>query len=148
MSSDILTMWWAMLTKCNLKLTVVLAKKLWYTTLTKHSYQLLVRILGNYFLRRLLYNITQEYHVLPTPSSLPVMKLPSIVFQYWLLLSLYNIRLCSYMFCIYSYLQTLFPWNSKIQGLIESSFFWGYLVTQIPGGFLSSVLPANRWVVV
>lgn len=27
---------------------------------------------------------------------------------------------------------------------VDSSFFYGYLVTQIPGGFLASFLPANR----
>ena len=30
-----------------------------------------------------------------------------------------------------------FDWNSKEQGLILGSFFYGYVVTQIPGGFLS-----------
>ena len=30
-----------------------------------------------------------------------------------------------------------FDWNSKEQGLILGSFFYGYVVTQIPGGFLA-----------
>lgn len=28
--------------------------------------------------------------------------------------------------------------------LVDSSFFYGYLITQIPGGFLASIFPANR----
>lgn len=31
-----------------------------------------------------------------------------------------------------------------MESAIDSSFFWGYLVTQIPGGFLASFFPANR----
>lgn len=27
---------------------------------------------------------------------------------------------------------------------VDSSFFYGYLITQIPGGFLASIFPANR----
>lgn len=30
-----------------------------------------------------------------------------------------------------------FAWNSKEQGLLLSSFFYGYIVTQLPGGWLS-----------
>ncbi|XP_037040473.1 vesicular glutamate transporter 3-like [Bradysia coprophila] len=30
------------------------------------------------------------------------------------------------------------------ESVIDSSFFWGYLVTQIPGGFLTSFYPSNR----
>lgn len=37
-----------------------------------------------------------------------------------------------------------FDWDSKTIGLIDSSFFWGYLVTQVPGGFLAARYPANR----
>lgn len=28
--------------------------------------------------------------------------------------------------------------------MVDSSFFWGYIVTQIPGGFLAARFPANR----
>merc|ERR1719433_367592 len=31
-----------------------------------------------------------------------------------------------------------FNWSSKTQGLVLSSFFWGYIVMQVPGGWLAS----------
>lgn len=31
-----------------------------------------------------------------------------------------------------------------MESAVDSSFFWGYLITQIPGGFLASIFPANR----
>ncbi|XP_005991382.1 vesicular glutamate transporter 3 isoform X1 [Latimeria chalumnae] len=37
-----------------------------------------------------------------------------------------------------------FNWDSETVGLIHGSFFWGYIVTQIPGGFISNKLAANR----
>lgn len=33
-----------------------------------------------------------------------------------------------------------FFWNERTQGLILSSFFWGYVVTQVPGGMLAERL--------
>jgi ACS family sodium-dependent inorganic phosphate cotransporter len=33
-----------------------------------------------------------------------------------------------------------FDWNEQTQNLVLSSFFWGYVVTQIPGGMI-----AQRW---
>lgn len=35
-------------------------------------------------------------------------------------------------------------WTVATESAVDSSFFWGYLVTQIPGGFLASMFPANR----
>ncbi|XP_077287741.1 vesicular glutamate transporter [Arctopsyche grandis] len=35
-------------------------------------------------------------------------------------------------------------WTVGVESAVDSSFFWGYLVTQIPGGFLASLYPANR----
>ncbi|XP_056273115.1 vesicular glutamate transporter 3 [Pseudoliparis swirei] len=37
-----------------------------------------------------------------------------------------------------------FNWDPETVGLIHGSFFWGYIVTQIPGGFISNKLFANR----
>ncbi|UXI19258.1 hypothetical protein NH340_JMT05201 [Sarcoptes scabiei] len=37
-----------------------------------------------------------------------------------------------------------FDWTPETIGVVDSSFFWGYLVTQIPGGFLAARYPANR----
>ncbi|XP_015911653.1 vesicular glutamate transporter 1 isoform X2 [Parasteatoda tepidariorum] len=37
-----------------------------------------------------------------------------------------------------------FNWSAGTLGVIDSSFFWGYLITQIPGGFLATMYPANR----
>ncbi|XP_022255152.1 vesicular glutamate transporter 1-like, partial [Limulus polyphemus] len=36
-----------------------------------------------------------------------------------------------------------FDWSPETIGVIDSSFFWGYLITQIPGGFLAGKYPAN-----
>ncbi|XP_078075669.1 vesicular glutamate transporter 3 isoform X2 [Mustelus asterias] len=37
-----------------------------------------------------------------------------------------------------------FNWNPETVGLIHGSFFWGYILTQIPGGFISNKFAANR----
>ncbi|XP_054153828.1 vesicular glutamate transporter 1-like [Oppia nitens] len=37
-----------------------------------------------------------------------------------------------------------FDWTPETIGVVDSSFFWGYLVTQIPGGFLAARYPATR----
>ena len=39
---------------------------------------------------------------------------------------------------------TLFNWTVAQESALDSSFFWGYLLTQVPGGFLASLYPANR----
>uniref|UniRef100_A0A1I8I1D4 MFS domain-containing protein n=1 Tax=Macrostomum lignano TaxID=282301 RepID=A0A1I8I1D4_9PLAT len=38
-----------------------------------------------------------------------------------------------------------FSWDEQTQGLILGSFFWGYIVTQIPGGLLAERFGA-KWV--
>ncbi|XP_011499528.1 PREDICTED: vesicular glutamate transporter 1 [Ceratosolen solmsi marchali] len=40
--------------------------------------------------------------------------------------------------------ENIFNWTVGTQSAVDSSFFWGYLVTQVPGGFLASLYPANR----
>ncbi|KAL5007698.1 hypothetical protein ScPMuIL_016504 [Solemya velum] len=37
-----------------------------------------------------------------------------------------------------------FSWTPETVGVVDSSFFWGYIITQIPGGYLASRLPATR----
>lgn len=37
-----------------------------------------------------------------------------------------------------------FHWGPGVIAALDSSFFWGYLVTQIPGGYLAAKLPANK----
>ncbi|CAG0917112.1 unnamed protein product, partial [Notodromas monacha] len=37
-----------------------------------------------------------------------------------------------------------FDWGGKVQGLVLGSYFWGYIVTQIPGGRLSEMLSAKH----
>lgn len=32
---------------------------------------------------------------------------------------------------------SVYNWDSETQGLILGSFFWGYILTQIPGGYLA-----------
>lgn len=47
---------------------------------------------------------------------------------------------------IYIYLQAAqFTWDPETVGMIHGSFFWGYIVTQIPGGFICQKFAANRW---
>ena len=36
-----------------------------------------------------------------------------------------------------------FPWDSKQKGLVLSSFFYGYLLTQIAGGVLAAKIGGN-----
>lgn len=32
-----------------------------------------------------------------------------------------------------------FGWNSSTAGLVQSSFFWGYALSQLPGGWLAKL---------
>ena len=37
-----------------------------------------------------------------------------------------------------------FDWGPATIAAVDSSFFWGYLVTQVPGGYLAAKFPANK----
>lgn len=32
-----------------------------------------------------------------------------------------------------------FGWSASVAGLVQSSFFWGYALSQLPGGWLAKV---------
>jgi hypothetical protein len=38
-----------------------------------------------------------------------------------------------------------FDWGPGTIAALDSSFFWGYLVTQVPGGYLAAKFPANKY---
>uniref|UniRef100_A0A6I8R4I2 Vesicular glutamate transporter 1 n=1 Tax=Xenopus tropicalis TaxID=8364 RepID=A0A6I8R4I2_XENTR len=40
--------------------------------------------------------------------------------------------------------QAQFTWDPETVGMIHGSFFWGYIVTQIPGGYICQKFAANR----
>lgn len=37
-----------------------------------------------------------------------------------------------------------FGWNSSMAGLVQSSFFWGYALSQLPGGWLSKIIGGRK----
>lgn len=39
---------------------------------------------------------------------------------------------------------TPFNWTVSIESSIDASYFAGYLITQVPGGFFASMYPANK----
>lgn len=55
--------------------------------------------------------------------------------------------LCSFMIycslCLFQQ-KAQFDWDPETVGMIHGSFFWGYIVTQIPGGFICQKFAANR----
>ncbi|KAH3890380.1 hypothetical protein DPMN_014460 [Dreissena polymorpha] len=40
--------------------------------------------------------------------------------------------------------QPEFTWTPETIGVVDSSFFWGYILTQVPGGYLASRYPATK----
>lgn len=45
----------------------------------------------------------------------------------------------------YFYLQALFEWSEATQGLLLSSFYYGYVITHIPGGMMAERY-GGKWV--
>lgn len=41
-----------------------------------------------------------------------------------------------------------YDWSQSLQGLILSSFYWGYIVTHIPGGLLSQKIGGKNTVLI
>lgn len=37
-----------------------------------------------------------------------------------------------------------FGWSSTVSGLVQSSFFFGYMLTQIPGGYIISKMGGRK----
>lgn len=37
-----------------------------------------------------------------------------------------------------------FGWSPTTSGLVQSSFFWGYMLTQIPGGYVTSRIGGRK----
>ncbi|KAL0315864.1 UNVERIFIED_CONTAM: putative anion transporter 6, chloroplastic [Sesamum radiatum] len=37
-----------------------------------------------------------------------------------------------------------FGWNASVAGLVQSSFFWGYALSQLPGGWLAKVFGGRK----
>ncbi|XP_022946154.1 probable anion transporter 6, chloroplastic isoform X1 [Cucurbita moschata] len=37
-----------------------------------------------------------------------------------------------------------FGWNSSVAGLVQSSFFWGYALSQLPGGWLAKIFGGRK----
>ncbi|KDP30215.1 hypothetical protein JCGZ_16997 [Jatropha curcas] len=37
-----------------------------------------------------------------------------------------------------------FGWNKSVAGLVQSSFFWGYALSQLPGGWLSKIFGGSK----
>ncbi len=46
--------------------------------------------------------------------------------------------------CIIIFQYPDFTWDSRTQGVILGSFFYGYIVTQIPGGWLATKFGGKR----
>lgn len=68
---------------------------------------------------------------------------PPPFFRLFILSVFFVVVFTGFAFCLYQ--KAKFNWDPETVGLIHGSFFWGYIVTQIPGGYISSRLAANRY---
>lgn len=61
------------------------------------------------------------------------------------------IKLLLYLICIISdrrFLLQEFAWDEKTKGKILSSFFWGYLVIQVPAGLMGQTISPKTLLIV
>ena len=60
------------------------------------------------------------------------------------LLKTLNIKISHACHIIHCLQDGEFAWDKETQGIILGAFFWGYLITQIPGGWLSERFGGKR----
>ncbi|KAK0150179.1 Vesicular glutamate transporter 1 [Merluccius polli] len=58
--------------------------------------------------------------------------------------SIYNMPYPFASLFLFFEMKAQFNWDPETVGMIHGSFFWGYIVTQIPGGFICQKFAANR----
>ena len=73
-------------------------------------------------------------------SKEPLIFLKSVFHAAYTAVCVQSVQLC----CVLLQ-KAKFNWDPETVGLIHGSFFWGYIVTQIPGGYISSRLASNRY---
>lgn len=71
-------------------------------------------------------------------------KAMQLYFKYFLCIIIFSLV---YLFIkpnVSVFQKAQFSWDPETVGMIHGSFFWGYIVTQIPGGFICQKFAANR----
>lgn len=64
--------------------------------------------------------------------------------EHWQLLAV--LLFCDILFlhtCTFLFQSGEFNWGSELQGYVLGSFFYGYIITQIPGGYLAEKFGAK-----
>lgn len=85
-----------------------------------------------------------DYNIRGRPSiHLTCLNSSSSVFFYWSLplitVPLSNVGDMKYAFgCCESFVQGELEWSKELSSYVLGSFFYGYMVTQVPGGWLAS----------